>query len=103
MIVSTKNIGDILAKHNSKQYNANKLKEECLELALILTQIANKPAKIAAEKPDELYKELADVLLRVDIFYKCLTIEERNLIDKFQKEKMEKYIKWYTSSKYPEI
>ena len=103
MIVSTKNIGDILAKHNSKQYNANKLKEECLELALILTQIANKPAKIAAEKPDELYKELADVLLRVDIFYKSLTPEEQALIEKFQKEKKEKYVKWYTSGKYPEI
>jgi len=103
MIVSTKNIVDILAEHNSSSYNSSKLQEECLELALILIQIANKPAKIAAEKPDEKYKEIADVLLRLDIFYKSLTPEEQALIEKFQKEKKEKYVKWYTSGKYPEI
>lgn len=73
-----KGIIDILTERNGYHYNLHKSAEECMELALILTQKLLKPKKI---NDDAITDEIGDVIIRLEILQKI-----------FDKEKIEKRI-----------
>jgi len=51
-----------LAENNDRDYNLLKASEECMELALILTQLFSKGAS-----DKDIIEEIGDVLFRIDV------------------------------------
>ena len=58
---------DILVRDNGEQYNMLKASEECQELGLALVQKVLKPTKVDIQ---EIYDEIGDVAIRLEILKK---------------------------------
>ena len=97
------NISKKVGAFNSRQYNLLKLKEECLELALIITQLETKPKKVEETKPNELYAEIADVTLRLFILMSSFNSEEQEKVTDFMQNKARKYKEYLDQNKYSQI
>lgn len=90
-------IVDQLFEMNGTEYNLHKAAEECMELALVLTQRLTKPTKVSDQA---IIDEMGDVIIRLMVLSRIFPPEE---IDKRIDKKLSKFRDWQDHKLYSKI
>jgi NTP pyrophosphatase (non-canonical NTP hydrolase) len=80
---------DHLVKSNGEKYNLQKASEECMELALILTQKLTKPIRI---NDQNIIDEIGDVIIRLEILKKMFDNDKIKTRISYKLKNFKRYI-----------